>query len=63
MNRVIQMNGEGLMLKDPKGLYVHKRTEKLLKVKKFDDAEAIITGYQNGTGRCADMMGAVFVKL
>jgi DNA ligase-1 len=39
------MNGEGLMLKDPESFYEKKRSNKLLKVKKFDDAEAIVTGH------------------
>lgn len=33
------------MLKDPSSLYERKRSVKLLKVKKFEDAEAIIVDY------------------
>ena len=56
------MNGEGLMLKDPESFYEKKRSNKLLKVKKFDDAEAIVTGHQKGTGRCSGMLGALIVE-
>jgi DNA ligase-1 len=50
------------MLKDPSSLYLRKRSEKLLKVKKFDNAEAIVIGHQRGEGRCIYMLGALIVK-
>lgn len=50
------------MLKDPLSLYERKRSLKLLKVKKFDDAEAIVIGHQKGEGRCIGMLGALIVK-
>ena len=46
MERVIGLNGEGLMIKDPKSKYEGKRSDKLLKVKTFDDAEATIYDYE-----------------
>ena len=52
MDRVLKMSGEGIMLKDPESKYERRRSEKLLKVKKFDDSEAIVIGHQRGTGRC-----------
>jgi DNA ligase-1 len=45
MDRVLKMDGEGLMLKDPESKYERRRSEKLLKVKKFDDSEAIVIGH------------------
>ena len=51
MTRVIDIMGEGLMLKDPNSVYEQKRSDKLLKVKKFDDAEAEVIGHEEGTGR------------
>ena len=62
MERVLKLDGEGIMLKDPSSLYEKKRSNKLLKVKKFDDAEAIVIGHQRGEGRCIDMLGALIVK-
>jgi DNA ligase-1 len=59
MEKVLKMSGEGLMIKDPNSLYERKRSDKLLKVKKFDDAEAIVIGHMKGTGRCCDMLGAL----
>jgi len=51
-----------MMIKDPDSKYENKRSDKLLKVKKFDDAEATVIGHKKGTGRCADMCGAIFVR-
>lgn len=47
------------MIKDPDSVYERKRSDKLLKVKKFDDAEAIVVAHIRGTGRCCDMLGAL----
>ena len=59
MERILKLDGEGIMLKDPSSLYERRRSEKLLKVKKFDDAEAIVIGHIRGEGRCSDMLGAL----
>jgi DNA ligase 1 len=45
MDRITGQMGEGVMLRDPKSLYENKRSDKLLKVKKFDDAEAVVVGH------------------
>jgi len=34
----------------------------LLKVKRFEDAEATVYGHQAGTGRCTGMCGALLVR-
>ena len=57
----MQNDGEGLMIKYPKSKYEGRRSENLLKVKKFDDDEATVYGYENGTGRCENMVGALMV--
>jgi len=62
MDRVLDLKGEGFMLKDPNSLYENKRSDKLLKVKVFDDAEAEVIGHEAGTGRCSGMCGAIRVK-
>jgi DNA ligase-1 len=59
---VIAKGGEGVMLRDPESKYEGKRSDKLLKVKKFDDAEATVIGHEKGTGRCSGMLGALRVK-
>ena len=50
------------MLKDPKCEYINKRTNRLLKVKKFEDAEAEVIAHIRGEGRCWNMLGALQVK-
>jgi DNA ligase 1 len=62
LERVQALGGEGMMIKDPKCKYERKRSEKLLKVKTFMDAEAVVTGHENGSGRCENMLGALHVK-
>lgn len=42
-NSAIELGYEGLMLKFLNGMYEHKRTYNILKVKKFDDDEFIVT--------------------
>lgn len=45
-NLVIKNNGEGLMLRKPRSIYENGRSNSLLKLKKFYDAEATVIGYQ-----------------
>lgn len=37
-----EQKGEGVMLRDPSSNYINARTETLLKVKRIDDAEAVV---------------------
>jgi DNA ligase-1 len=61
LDRVCALGGEGVMIKDPNSPYENKRSNFLLKVKKFDDAEATVIGHEKGTGRCSGMLGALRV--
>jgi len=45
MEEILGLKGEGVMLKDPKSDYERKRSFKLLKVKRFEDAEATVYGH------------------
>lgn len=60
--KVFKAKGEGMMIKAPESQYEKKRSEQLLKVKKFDDAEATVIGHLKGTGRCSFMLGALQVE-
>ena len=60
---ILKAGGEGVMLRDPKAEYEHKRTSALLKVKRFKSDEAVITGYQDGQGKHAGRVGAFIVKM
>ena len=61
--RVESLGGEGLMLRQPQSKYEAGRSATLLKVKTFHDAEAIVTGHQDGAGKHKGRLGALLVKL
>jgi DNA ligase-1 len=60
---VIASGGEGLMLRRGASLYKGGRSDDLLKVKRFDDAEAIVVAILPGKGKYQGMMGALRVRL
>jgi DNA ligase-1 len=57
------LGGEGLMLRQPSSLYVSGRSETLLKVKRFQDAEARVVEHLPGSGRHKGRLGALLVEL
>jgi len=61
--RVEALGGEGLMLREPGSAYHAGRSSSLLKVKTFHDAEATVTGHQEGLGKHKGRLGALLVKL
>jgi len=61
--RVEALGGEGLMLRKPGSAYVRGRSETLLKVKTFQDAEATVVAHLPGTGRHEGRLGALRVVL
>lgn len=61
--RILRFGGEGIMLRQPGSAYVGRRSETLLKVKRFLDAEARVVGHQPGTGRHKGRLGALLVEL
>ncbi len=60
--KTVRMGGEGLMLHRGASPYRAERSNDLLKVKPYDDAEAKVTGYVAGTGKHAGRMGALRVE-
>jgi len=40
------------MLRDPESLYEGRRSDRLLKVKTFEDDEATVLNHEEGSGRC-----------
>lgn len=58
----IECQGEGVMLRDPNGFYEHKRSNTLLKVKKFDDDEAVIVDVELGKGKYINAIGKLRVR-
>ncbi len=58
-----QGGGEGVILRDPDSPYLSKRTNTMLKLKKDDDAECIVTQYLAGKGKYRGQMGAILCRL
>ncbi len=63
LDRVVGEGGEGLMLKRRESRYEAGRSDDLLKVKTFEDAEAVVVEHIAGKGRLQGMMGALQVEL
>ena len=59
---ILDMGGEGIMLKNPWSEYEGKRSNHLLKYKPSLDAEAIIVDYKEGTGKYKGKLGAFVCK-
>ncbi|MBS9778884.1 MAG: DNA ligase [Campylobacteraceae bacterium] len=55
--------GEGVVLHDPKALYIAKRTSKALKYKDFLDDECEVVSYHKGKGKYEGMLGSFTCKL
>lgn len=52
-------NGEeGIMINDFEAMYEFKRTNSLLKVKKFNSADLRVIGFEEGVGKYTNMLGA-----
>jgi DNA ligase 1 len=65
LDEVIALGGEGLMLCKPGGLYVgtRSRTENILKVKQFTDAEAVVIAHNPGKGKHKGRLGGLEVRM
>jgi DNA ligase-1 len=62
MDEVYAAGGEGLMLHHRDALYRRGRSGDLLKLKRFDDAEAVVLGYNPGKGKYQGMVGSLKVR-
>jgi DNA ligase 1 len=60
---VVQGGGEGLMLHRVDALYRAGRSDDLLKMKPWDDAEAMVIAHEPGQGKYAGKLGALRVQL
>ncbi|TFK20564.1 DNA ligase/mRNA capping enzyme [Coprinopsis marcescibilis] len=63
LKEVEELGGEGVMLREPDSKYQGSRSNTLLKVKTFYDAEAVVTGYAPGKGRNAGTTGALMCRM
>jgi DNA ligase-1 len=63
LQRIERLGGEGLIVRDPEALYLGGRRPEILKVKSFQDGEAVVVGHLPGRGRNAGLLGALLVEL
>jgi DNA ligase-1 len=62
LNQVVDDGGEGLMLHHQAAYYVNGRTDALLKLKLYQDAEATVIAYKPGKGKFSGMLGSIRVR-
>ena len=62
LNEIVKAGGEGLMLHRADANYETGRSDTLLKMKPFDDAEAVVVGYLPGKEKYLGKMGALRVR-
>ena len=63
LDRVIAAGGEGLMLHRGDSHYRSGRSNDLLKVKRFQDAEAVVVKHHPGRGKFSGLLGSIEVKM
>ena len=62
LDHVVENNGEGLMLHLASATYQNGRSKSLLKLKKYQDAEAVVIDHIPGKGKYQGLLGAIKVK-
>ena len=62
LTEIVKAGGEGLMLHRADAHYSTGRSDVLLKMKRWNDAEATVIGHQPGKGKYAGMLGALRVR-
>ena len=62
LDKVMAAGGEGLMLHHGDSLYQAGRSDAILKVKTYQDAEAVVIGHTEGKGKYRGMLGALVVQ-
>ncbi len=63
LERVTSEGGEGLMLRDGRSPHRPGRSDDLLKLKTYQDAEAIVVAHLPGKGKYQGMMGSLLVEM
>ena len=62
LDEVLELGGEGLMLRKAGSFHRAGRTADLLKLKRYEDAEAKVVAHLPGKGKFAGMLGALLVE-
>lgn len=63
LERVVELDGEGLVVRHPDTAYQTGRSNQALKVKLKQDAECEVTGYTAGKGKYLGQVGALQCKI
>jgi DNA ligase-1 len=63
LDAAVRAGGEGLMLHRADAPYLTGRSDALLKLKPWQDAEAVVVGYTPGTGKYQGMTGALQMEM
>lgn len=63
LQRIEALGGEGLIVRRPNALYADGRSSEILKVKNYQDAEALVVAHLPGQGRNAGRLGALLVAM
>lgn len=63
LDKIVELQGEGLMLRNIDSRYEGGRSSDLIKLKKRQDGEARVVGYKLGKGKFVNMMGSLLVEL
>ena len=63
LDRVVAGGGEGLMLRDGRSLHRAGRSDDLLKLKTYEDAEAVVVAHLPGKGKYTGQLGSLLVEM
>ena len=63
LNEITKAGAEGLMLHRGSSLYKGVRNGDLLKLKHYEDAEAVVVQHTKGKGKFTNMLGAMMVEM
>ncbi|MDX2493765.1 MAG: DNA ligase [Desulfuromusa sp.] len=63
LQRIESLGGEGLIVRKPDALYLSGRSMEILKVKSYQDAEAMVVAHLTGKGRNEGRLGSLLVEL
>lgn len=63
LERIDNLGGEGLVVRNPEAHYQAGRNAEILKVKSFQDAEAVVVAHVPGAGRNSGRLGSLLVEL
>lgn len=63
LKNIVASGGEGLMLHHQKAYYKKGRSNALMKLKQYNDAEAVVIAYIAGKGKYNNQLGSLQVKM